>query len=93
MATKTKAERDIIGFLLKALKDEKLFVTKPVREILFDGYSDPILSLGDFLNKIGIHIPGLTSRLGLFFGRNDTWYGDGINNIHTGVNRFNFCHV
>ena len=86
---KTKIERDIIGVLIKVLKDEKLFITKPVKEILFDGYEDPILSLLDPLTKIGIKLPGLTSRLGLFFGRNNTWYSDGITNIHTGVNGLN----
>jgi len=37
------------------------------------------------LEKIGIHMPGLTSKFGLFFGRNNTWYGDGITNVHTGA--------
>ena len=93
VAVKTKLERNGIGLLIKVLKDEKLFITKPVKEILFDGYEDPILSLLytilDPLSKFGIKIPGLTSRLGLFFGRNNTWYSDGITNIHTGVNSLN----
>ena len=84
-----KFERILMSIALAFLKDEKLFLTKPVKEILFDGYSDPILSLGDDLAKVGIHLPGLTSKFGLFFGRNDTWYTDGITKIHTGASSLN----
>jgi len=80
-----KLERIGMSIALAFIKDEQLFLTKSVKEILFDGYSDPILSLGDDLSKAGIHLPGLTSKFGLFFGRNGTWYADGINTIHTGA--------
>ena len=84
-----KFERILMSIALAFLKDEKLFLTKPVKEILFDGYSDPILTLGDDLAAVGIHLPGLTSKFGLFFGRNDTWYTDGITKIHTGASGLN----
>jgi len=89
VAVLPRLERILANMGLAFLHDEKLFLTKPVREILFDGYTDPILSLGDEISKIGIHLPGLTSRFGLFFGRNNTWYSDGIMNIQTGANGMN----
>ena len=79
------AERAGMAFLLAFLAKEKLFVTKPVKQILFEGYSDPLLDAASDLEKIGIHMPGITSKFGLFFGRNGTWYGDGIANIFTGT--------
>ena len=52
-------ERVIINAGLAAfLKGEKLFLTKTVGEIIFDGYSDPILSAGTDLAALGIHIAG-----------------------------------
>ena len=64
--------------------NEHLFVTKTSRKILFDGYSDPLLNDAEIIEEIGINIEGLTSKFGLFFGLNDTWYSSGILNIHTG---------
>jgi len=65
-----------------------LFVTKTAREILFDGYKDPMLDaaekLGPTLEKFGIKMQGLMSKFGFFFSRNNTWYGNGIVNIYTG---------
>ena len=59
--------------------DQKLFVTKTAREILFDGYNDPILNIIDDLKNMGFTIPGeMPSKFGFYFGRNDTWYGNGI---------------
>jgi hypothetical protein len=77
--------KDLINLGLETiLSKEKLFVTKTAREILFDGYKDPILDAGDALKKVGIKMPGLMSKFGFFFSRNNTWYGNGIVNIHTG---------
>ena len=67
-------ERSLINVGLSLLKDERLFVTKTVREILFDGYKDPLLDAADVLTKFGIHLDGITSKFGFFFGRNNTWY-------------------
>ena len=64
--------------------NEHLFVTKTARKILFDGYSDPLLNDAEIIEEIGINIEGLTSKFGIFFGHNDTWYSSGILNIHTG---------
>ena len=65
-------------------KDEHVFVTKSAGQILFDGYTDPLLTDAEILEELGINIQGLTSKFGLFFGRNNTWYSSGILNIHTG---------
>ena len=67
------------------LGKEKLFVTKTAREILFDGYRDPLIDAADFLEKMGIKMPGLMSKFGFYFGKNNTWYSNGIVNVHTGV--------
>ena len=64
--------------------NENLFVTKTARKILFDGYSDPLLNDAKIIEEIGIKIEGLTSKFGLLFGHNNTWYSSGILNIHTG---------
>ena len=68
-----------------ALPKEKLFVTVKVREFLFEGYNDPLLEAASKLEDIGIKIPGVTSKFGFFYGRNDSWYADGVTNIHTGA--------
>ncbi len=79
-------ERSLVAFSLLFLKKDTIFVTKTPRQILFDGYNDPLLDAASKLADLGIKLPGITSKFGLFFGRNDTWYADGINTIHTGVN-------
>ena len=66
------------------LKNETLFVTKTAREILFDGYNDPILDDGEWINSHAVKIDGLMSKFGFFFARNNTWYGNGIINMYTG---------
>lgn len=69
-------------------KGEHVFVTKTARKILFDGYSDPLLTDAEMLKTLGINIQGLTSKFGLFFGRNNTWYSSGTLNIHTGILKY-----
>jgi len=67
-----------------ALPSEKLFVTVKVSEFLFEGYDDPLLGAASKLEAVGIKIPGVTSKFGFFYGRNDSWFADGVTNIHTG---------
>ena len=76
--------KSLINLGLKFLKKEDLFVTKTVREILFEGYPDPMLEAAKVLEDFGIKMPGLTSKFGFFYGRNDTWYNQGITNLYTG---------
>jgi hypothetical protein len=51
--------------------EKTLWVTKPVSELLFDGYADPLLSIAS-------RIPWLSSlqapvdRVGFFYGKNDS---------------------
>ncbi|XP_057664273.1 protein peste-like isoform X1 [Diorhabda carinulata] len=58
-------------------KSVKLYVTKPVRELLFDGYEDPVLGL---LSKLPFF--GAPDKGGFFYGRNGTVGLDGTYNMH-----------
>jgi len=72
------------------LKEEHLFVTKTVREILFDGYNDPLFdNLANLVNMVPFVqnlIPdgSLMDKFAFFYGRNGTDYVDGVWNIYTG---------
>ena len=60
-----------LGTALMALS-ETLFVTKPVHELLFDGYTDPFIELVDRLKKspwwpANLNIP-FPDRVGFFYG-------------------------
>lgn len=64
--------------------EKTIWVTKPVSEFLFDGYTDPLISMASSL-------PGLSSllapwgRVGMFYGRNDSASFDGVFNVETGT--------
>jgi hypothetical protein len=64
--------------------EKTIWITKPVSELLFDGYTSPLLSV---VNKI----PGLSSfqipadRLGFFYSRNGSAMFDGVFNMETGA--------
>ena len=62
--------------------NEKLFVSKNVSELLFDGYSDPILTqtmhLPDSL------VPYKMDKFGYFYPRNGSAIYDGVFNMYTG---------
>ena len=68
---------------------EKLFATASVREILFDGFKDPLL---DDLEKFTEALPfikkfippGITDKFAFFYQRNGTDYTDGVWNMFTG---------
>lgn len=38
-------------------KGEKIYIQKPVREILFDGYDDPLIDIALKLNISGLNLP------------------------------------
>ncbi|KAG8225960.1 hypothetical protein J437_LFUL006189, partial [Ladona fulva] len=62
---------------------EKVAVTKKVRELLFDGYEDPLITLADTLPALAnVHIP--FDRFGWFYTRNGSDSYDGIFNMDTG---------
>ena len=62
--------------------NEKLFVSKNISQLLFDGYSDPILTqtmhLPDSL------IPYKQDKFGYFYPRNGSATYDGVFNMYTG---------
>ncbi len=77
-----------IGALLVALK-EKLFVEKTVREILFDGYVDPVLDkTPDWLQ------PNMPKKFGYYYQRNGSDWFDGVFNMYTGEKDLSeMCHI
>ena len=83
--------RPALDGFLKIWK-EQLFVTKPVREIIFDGYHDPVF---DNLEKLIEALPfikpmipdgSLMDKFAFFYDRNGTDYIDGVWNMYTGSN-------
>ena len=54
---------------ISALK-EKLFVTQTPQDIVFDGYTDPILDAAKTLAELGVKIPGQMDKFGIFYNRN-----------------------
>jgi hypothetical protein len=74
--------------ILLAIK-EKLFVTKSVRAIIFDGYDDPVLrdleEISASLPFIKPFIPpGITEKFAFFYKRNGSDFTDGVFNMFTG---------
>ena len=64
---------------------EKLFVKKTAKEILFDGYSDPVLNAAEFIHKFNVPIPGIMDKFGFYYGRNGSDWWDGVFNMYTGA--------
>lgn len=63
-------------------KGGALFRTKTVRELLFDGYDDPLLDFLKKLNSSSVKIP--FDKFGWFAERNGSKTYDGLFNMHTG---------
>jgi len=63
---------------------ERLFVTETPQNIVFDGYTDPILDAAKMLAELGVKIPGQMDKFGIFYNRNGSDMFDGVWNIHTG---------
>lgn len=70
----------VFNRIVKMLKS-RLFVTKSAIELLFDGYSDPLLDLGQRLPP-GTFPP--FDKFAWFYQRNNSDYYDGIFNVYTG---------
>uniref|UniRef100_A0A6M2DE38 Putative plasma membrane glycoprotein cd36 n=1 Tax=Xenopsylla cheopis TaxID=163159 RepID=A0A6M2DE38_XENCH len=68
--------------LLMREKREKLVITKSVRELLFDGYKDPLIDLIRKMNNTGFQIP--FDKFGWFYARNNSKTYDGEFNMFTG---------
>ncbi|GAB0094338.1 Protein croquemort [Sergentomyia squamirostris] len=74
-------EKMIVDFLFKE-KGARMTVTKSVRELLFDGYDDPVLNFVRKLNISSFVIP--FTKVGWFVDRNNSATHDGRFNIFTG---------
>jgi len=80
--------------ILKLWKN-KLFVTKTVREIIFDGYHDPLFDHVEDIEQwfpfIKKFIPEGTimDKFAFFYGRNGTDWTDGVWNMFTGAGNTN----
>ncbi|XP_018327456.1 protein croquemort isoform X2 [Agrilus planipennis] len=68
----------IVNRFLKVM-NESLIVTRSARQLLFEGYNDPLL---DFASSLNISIP--FNKFGWFYGRNNSETYDGVFNIYTG---------
>lgn len=73
---------EVIGDHLLKWSGEKLTVTHPVRDLIFDGYDDKILDLLHRLKLKNIQVP--FKRFGWFVERNGSSSYDGRFNMHTG---------
>ena len=62
-------------------KNELLFVSKTIREVLFDDNQNPFSNNNETLDTTE---DDSFSVFGLLFGHNNTWYYDGVLNINTG---------
>ncbi|XP_059617325.1 protein croquemort-like [Phlebotomus argentipes] len=71
----------IVNFLFKE-KGARMTITRTVRELLFDGYDDPILDFVRKLNISGFVIP--FKKVGWFVERNQSATHDGHFSIFTG---------
>jgi len=80
-----KITRGLMNVGLKAI-GEKLFVEKTARQILFDGYEDPLLDAAEFIHKFNVPIPGIMDKFGFYYGRNGSDWWDGVFNMFTGSN-------
>ncbi|KAK4016392.1 protein croquemort [Daphnia magna] len=63
----------------------EIFVTKTVNELLFAGYSDPLLNFSQLIPPGYLDIPPGYDKFGWFYKRNGSETYDGVFNIFTGV--------
>jgi len=75
------------GILL--MMKEKLFITKTVREIIFEGYHDPlfdeVMKIKDYLPPDTVPEGAIMDKFAFFYGRNGTDWTDGVWNMYTGA--------
>lgn len=57
-------------------------MTKPARELLFEGYSDPILKDTEYLPAD--LMPQKMDKFGYYYSRNGSDWVDGVFNMYTG---------
>ncbi|XP_069695617.1 protein peste-like [Periplaneta americana] len=60
----------------------KVWITKPAKEILFDGYDDPLMKIVNAApSLLGTTVPG--DKMGWYYGRNGSSEMDGVLNLFT----------
>ncbi|KAJ9578470.1 hypothetical protein L9F63_005290, partial [Diploptera punctata] len=59
--------------------EKSVWVTKSVKEFLFEGYPDPLLTVSSIFSG------DETSKVGFFYGRNGSFTFDGYFNMQTGI--------
>ena len=64
---------------------QSIFKTVSAGELLFDGYSDPLLTMGSYFAKSN-GIP--MDKFGWFYKRNGTTWSDGVITMNTGSDNF-----
>jgi hypothetical protein len=63
---------------------KSMWMTKPVSELLFDGFTDPLLRVALIFPRIlPVTLPG--KRVGFLYGRNDSSLYEGVFNVETGT--------
>ncbi|XP_066248766.1 protein croquemort [Euwallacea similis] len=81
-------------------KGELIYVRKPVRELLFEGYDDPLVDMMSKLNMSSIKIP--FKKFGWFSERNNSVTYEGVYNMYDGgddleklglITEWNYEHV
>jgi len=75
-------EKSMAG--MYAMRDS-LFTNKTAQDLLFDGYSDSLMTAGNMFAKKGL-IP--KDKFGWFYKRNGTTWSDGVVNMATGTDNF-----
>jgi hypothetical protein len=64
--------------------EKTIWVTKPVSEHLFDGFTDPLLSAASSIPVLSLlKVP--VDRVGFLYGRNNSALYDGLFNVETGT--------
>ena len=67
-----------VSLSMKVL-EKSIWVTRSIKEFLFEGYPDPLLTLSSIFSG------GDKERVGFFYGRNGSHTNDGYFNMETGV--------
>jgi len=84
-------ERGLVNLGIASIK-EKLFTTQTPRDIVFDGYSDPLLDAAKILAGLGVHFPGQMDKFAIFYQRNNSDWYDGVFNMFTGKNNLSLAN-
>jgi hypothetical protein len=64
--------------------EKSIWVTKPVSELLFDGYADPLLNAASSIPVLS-SLQVIVDTVGFMYGRNDSALYDGVINVETGT--------